>query len=37
MDIIEMATANASSDMSAAVNIETSWGKFLEMLPQFKM
>ena len=37
MDITEMATTNASIDMSAVVNIETSWGKFLEMLPQFKM
>ena len=35
MDIIEMATANTRSDMHAAVNMETSWGKFLEMLPQF--
>ena len=30
-----MATANTRSDMNAAVNMETSWGKFLEMLPQF--
>ena len=30
-----MATANARSDMNAAVNIETPWGKSLEMLPQF--
>ena len=35
MDIIEVATANTQSDMNAAVNIETSWGKSLEMLPQF--
>ena len=35
MDIIEMATANTRSDMNAAVNMETSWGKSLEMLPQF--
>ena len=35
MDIIEMATENARSDMNAAVNIETPWGKSLEMLPQF--
>ena len=35
MDIIEMATANTRSDMHAAVNMETSWGKSLEMLPQF--
>ena len=34
MDIIEMATANARSDMNAAVNMETSYGKYLEMLPQ---
>ena len=30
-----MATANARSDMNAAVNMETSWGKYLQMLPQF--
>ena len=35
MDIIEMATANARSDMNVAVNMEVSWGKSLEMLPQF--
>ena len=35
MDIIEMATANARSDMNAAVNMGISWGKSLEMLPQF--
>ena len=35
MDIIEMTTANTSSDMNAAVNTETSSGKSLEMLPQF--
>ena len=35
MDIIEMATANTRSDMHAAVNMETPWGKFLEILPQF--
>ena len=35
MDIIEMATANTRSDMHAAVNMETSSGKSLEMLPQF--
>ena len=35
MDIIEMATANARSDMNAAVNMETSWVKSPEMLPQF--
>ena len=35
MDIIEMATANSRSNMNAAVNIETPWGKFLEMLSQF--
>ena len=35
MDIIEMVTANTRSDMHAAVNMETSWGKSLEMLPQF--
>ena len=34
MDIIEMATTNARSDMNAAVNMETSYGKSLEMLPQ---
>ena len=34
-DIIEMATANARSDMNAAVNMGISWGKSLEMLPQF--
>ena len=30
-----MATANTRSDMHAALNMETSWGKSLEMLPQF--
>ena len=30
-----MATANARSDMNAAVNMGISWGKSLEMLPQF--
>ena len=35
MDILEMATANTRSDMNAAVNMETSWGKSLEMLPLF--
>ena len=35
MDIIEMTTANARSDSTAAVNIETSWGKYLEILPHF--
>ena len=35
MDIIEMATANSRSNMNAAVNIETPWEKFLEMLSQF--
>ena len=30
-----MVTANTQSDMNAAVNIETSWGESLEMLPQF--
>ena len=35
MGIMEMATANIRSDMNAAVNMETSWGKSLEMLPQF--
>ena len=35
MDIIEMATANTRSDMNAAVNMGISWGKSLEMLPQF--
>ena len=35
MDIIEMATASTRSDMNAAVNMDTSWGKSLEMLPQF--
>ena len=35
MDTIEIATANTRSDMNAAVNMETSWGKSLEMLPQF--
>ena len=35
MDIIEIATANTRSEMNAAVNMETSWGKSLEMLPQF--
>ena len=34
MDIIEMATANTRSDKNAAVNMETSWGKSQEMLPQ---
>ena len=29
-----MATANTRSDMNAAVNMETSWEKPLEMLPQ---
>ena len=35
MDILEMATANTRSDMNAAVNMETSWGKSVEMLPLF--
>ena len=35
MDITEMATANTRSDMNAAVNMKTSCGKSLEMLPQF--
>ena len=35
MNITEMATANTRSDMNAAVNMETSWGISLEMLPQF--
>ena len=35
MDIIEMATPNSRSNMNAAVNIETPWEKFLEMLSQF--
>ena len=35
MNIIEIATANTRSDMNAAVNTEISWGKSLEMLPQF--
>ena len=35
MDIIEMATANTRSDMNAAVNMDISWVKSLEMLPQF--
>ena len=35
MNIIEMATASTRSDMNAAVNMDTSWGKSLEMLPQF--
>ena len=35
MDITEMATANTRSDMNAEVNMKTSWGKSLEMLPQF--
>ena len=30
-----MTTANTGSDMNAAVNMETSWRKSLEMLPQF--
>ena len=30
-----MATTNTRSDMNAAVTMETSWGKSLEMLPQF--
>ena len=34
MDFIKMATANARSDMNAAVSMEKSWGKSLEMLPQ---
>ena len=34
-DIIEIATANTRSDLNTAVNMETSWGKYLEMLPQF--
>ena len=32
---IKMATANARSDMNAAVNMETSRAKSLEMLHQF--
>ena len=35
MDIIEMVTANTGSNINATVNMETSWGKSLEMLPQF--
>ena len=35
MDIIEMTTANTGSDMNAPVNMKTSWGKSLEMLPEF--
>ena len=35
MDIIEMAAANTRSDMNAAVNMDISWVKSLEMLPQF--
>ena len=35
MDVTEMGTVNARSDMNIAVNMETSWGKSLEMLPQF--
>ena len=30
-----MTTLNARSDMTAVVNIETSWAKYLEMLPHF--
>ena len=30
-----MTTANTSSDMNAAVNVETSSGKSLKMPPQF--
>ena len=30
-----MATVNTRSDMNTAVNMETSWGKSPEMLPQF--
>ena len=37
MNFIEMATANTKSDVNAAVNIDTSWGKSLEMLPQFSI
>ena len=35
MDIIEMAAANTRGDMNAAVNMDTSLEKSLEMLPQF--
>ena len=35
IDVTEMGTVNARSDMNIAVNMETSWGKSLEMLPQF--
>ena len=35
MDTIEMVTANTGSNINATVNMETSWGKSLEMLPQF--
>ena len=35
MGIMEMATANIRSDMNAAVKMETSSGKSLEMLPEF--
>ena len=35
MNIVETTTANVISDMNAAVNMETSWGKSLEILPQF--
>ena len=32
---IEMVTANTGSNMNATVNRERSWGKSVEMLPQF--
>ena len=37
MDIIEMVTANTGSNINATVNMETSWGRSLEILPQFTM
>ena len=33
MDIMAIATANTRSDMTVAVNVETSKGKSLEMMP----
>ena len=33
MDILTIATANTRSDMTVAVNVETSKGKSLEMIP----
>ena len=37
MDIIEMVTANTGSNINATLNMETSCGRSLEILPQLTM